>query len=885
MSQMMSIRKHSFPLSHFPTFSPAHASSPRFAALRPVLSILVAIALLIGPASLLAEPASPAGASNVVKLVDLLPIDAHQGWGTLGVNKSVMGKPLAIGNRSFEHGFGTHAPGELLFDLAGEYERFESWVGVDAAMIPHKLGSTEFVVYGDGRELFRSGVMHETDPAKRVSVDVAGVQQLKLAVTDGGDGINGDNADWAEAVVIAKTAAAQAEKPARFKVTSPSIAIGLTEDGEIAGFTAGAVEQAIRGQTHLSGCRTQGTTAAKELPDGGMTFTRKLLSLDGHACTLTERFYPTPDSIRWEIEITGQGEPWSAPIITTLACSNPQETRFWAAWADPESRPGPWHDPLALSPLTSRGWYYGNAAQTSPVGGDFVSLPLVTLAPDNRDAALSLVLSPEDVLLDMRLLVSATGQIRFSRTRYRLGGGKTVHFAMDLVAHEADWRGGLRWMATRYPAFFDPPNPEVDAMAGCGAYSGDENPIDVAKFKKMAFRINWKLSDDFPYMGLFIPPVKDAGQRWTRSCDEKAPPGKGETISARQMNDYAKYMKDNGFYVLNYFNVTEFGKNMEDREIPAARANDPDLWKDPVAFIKLRLPNAYLKPPMLTCYNAWLVDVGDPGYHDFMLEQAKRHIDLVPDSFGICIDRMDWLRLYNPDGDDGVSWVDAKPARSLYRSWMAFTADLGPLMHKAGKVIFGNTMTMRLELSRQLDGIYTEHGNYGGALNGAALMGIRKPVLAWTINKDLREPDPNSFFQRHLHMGAYPTAPYPTNNHCTMPDAWTERQFIDYGPLMDVMRGKKWVLAPHCVEAVTPGVKVNLFEIPGGYALPVTFGGRTESATVKLRGVPGLDKAKCEALHPGQEAAVAVPATFKNGELELHVPLKRGCAMVRVSTR
>jgi hypothetical protein len=30
----------------------------------------------------------------------------------------------------------------------------------------------------------------------------------------------------------------------------------------------------------------------------------------------------------------------------------------------------------------------------------------------------------------------------------------------------------------------------ADQMAGCGAYSGDENPIDVAKFRKMAFRVN-----------------------------------------------------------------------------------------------------------------------------------------------------------------------------------------------------------------------------------------------------------------------------------------------------------------------------------------------------------------------------------------------------------
>jgi hypothetical protein len=487
-------------------------------------------------------------------------------------------------------------------------------------------------------------------------------------------------------------------------------------------------------------------------------------------------------------------------------------------------------------------------------------------------------------MLNMTLAVSRAGQIRFARTCHRLGGGKTVRFAMDLVGHEAGWRGGLRWMTDRYPGFFEPPNPRADELAGCGAYSGDERPIDASKFRKMAFRINWKLSDDFPYMGMFIPPVKSADERWTRSCGEPAPTDKPDTISCRQMNNYARWMKEHGFHVLNYFNVTEFGKNMKDAEIPASRASEPEIWKDPVAFMKLRLPNAYFKrqPPQMY-YGAWLVDIGDPDFRHFMLEQARRHLELLPDTDGICIDRMDWLRYYNPDADDGVSWVDGKPARSLYQSWHTFMSELGPMMHGADKVIFGNTMTMRLELNRQLDGIYTEHGDNPGALNAAALMGLRKPVLAWTYNKTLTQPDPDSFFQRHLHLGAYPTAPYPFNHHCITPEPAAEGFYLDYGPLLEAIRGKKWVLTARCVETTTPGVKVNLFQVPKGYAMPVTFGGEAPWAIVRFRNIPGIGKLKCEALHPGVQIPVPVSSSLRAGELELQVPLKRGCAMVRIA--
>ena len=187
---------------------------------------------------------------------------------------------------------------------------------------------------------------------------------------------------------------------------------------------------------------------------------------------------------------------------------------------------------------------------------------------------------------------------------------------------------------------------------------------------------------------------------------------------------------------------------------------------------------------------------------------------------------------------------------------------------------------------RHVDGIYAEWTWPGlePYFNYSALLGVRKPVMAWTAGEgDLKGPGADAYLQRCLHLGVYPTAPYPLNNHCLRPSPWVDEQYLAYGPLLDVMRGKKWVLTAHCVEAVTPGVKVNLFQVPGGYVLPVTFGGKAESATVRLRNVTGLEKVECHALHPGTEAAVPVPARFHDGQLELQVPLTRGCAMVRLS--
>jgi hypothetical protein len=857
--------------------------------LRPLvfLPLFFLLAGAINTASESAEPpATGTAALQTVSLVDLAPDSVQQGWGELHKDSSVLGKPLRIGDRKFTRGIGTHANGELVYYLDRPYERFEAWVGVDAEIAYTKAASVVFQVLGDGRVLFNSGVMRSDTPAKRVSVDLSGVGELKLVVSDAGDGNNSDHADWADPVLLSKLQPAEVDKPVKYTVKSPTVTLGLNEDGDICAVTAGKFSQLVRGGIRLSGCQAEEKAHVKKLAGGGILVMRGMehRPCKEGVCNLVQTFTPTPHGIHWTTRIVGGRMPWTTGIITQLTCRKPKGLRFWTAWSDPQYRGNVWRDPLAMIPLIDRSWHYGNAAQVAPVGGDFISIPLVTLASPDSDDAFSLVLSPKDVLLNMTLGVSSSGRLRFSRTCHRISANAEddiyLCLSADLIGHEADWRGGLRWMADRYPQYFNPPNPRVDEIAGCGAYSGDERPIDAATFKKMAFRINWKLSDDFPYMGMFIPPVNSVDEKWTRSCDEPRPPGKPDTNSCRQMNDYAKWMRQHGFHVLSYFNVTEFGKNLQDRDVSNLKADAPDLWKDPVAFLKLRMPNAYLKPLIGTCYGAWVVDVGDRAYCDFMLEQARRNIDLLPDTDGICIDRLDWLRYYNPAGDDGVSWVDGRPARSLYRSWLAFTDRLGPMMHKADKVIFANTMTMRLELCRQLDGIYTEHGNTPGALNAAALMGIRKPVLAWTVNETLNEPDPDSFFQRHLHLGVFPSAPYPFNNHCINPDAKADRLYLDYGPLLDTLRGRKWVLTAHCVEAADQTIKVNLFRTPAGYVLPVTFGGRADVATVRLRNIAGLDKLHAKALHPGVDAALTVPVVFKDGVLELRVPLKRGCAMV-----
>ena len=124
------------------------------------------------------------------------------GWGEAHADREISGGPLQIDGTQFARGIGTHAASRMRVDLGGNAKSFHARVGLDDSA--HGKGSIEFIVLGDGKALWKSGMMTGRQPAKNVSVDLSGVHALSLIVTDGGDGSSDDHADWAEAAIEMK---------------------------------------------------------------------------------------------------------------------------------------------------------------------------------------------------------------------------------------------------------------------------------------------------------------------------------------------------------------------------------------------------------------------------------------------------------------------------------------------------------------------------------------------------------------------------------------------------------------------------------------------------------------------------------------------------------
>ena len=98
----------------------------------------------------------------------------------------------------YEKGIGAHSTSTITYDLTDkDFAYFTSYVGVDRQMYG-SIGSVSFEVYVDGVKKFDSGLMNSTDEQKYVEVDINGAKELKLVVTDGGNGNGSDHASWGD---------------------------------------------------------------------------------------------------------------------------------------------------------------------------------------------------------------------------------------------------------------------------------------------------------------------------------------------------------------------------------------------------------------------------------------------------------------------------------------------------------------------------------------------------------------------------------------------------------------------------------------------------------------------------------------------------------------
>jgi alpha-galactosidase len=109
---------------------------------------------------------------------------------------------LKIGKTVYTNGLYCHADCKIKVTLPAPGKRFTAQVGVDTNdRTKRGLGTVVFAVHVGGKNVFRSGVLKGGMDALPIDLELGGATEFVLEVSDAGDGIPYDYADWADAIV------------------------------------------------------------------------------------------------------------------------------------------------------------------------------------------------------------------------------------------------------------------------------------------------------------------------------------------------------------------------------------------------------------------------------------------------------------------------------------------------------------------------------------------------------------------------------------------------------------------------------------------------------------------------------------------------------------
>ena len=153
--------------------------------------------------------------ASVTHLSEMKPFAAQRGTGspqpTYRGDQSLDGHPIRLGGATFAKGLGCGANTVLVYELNGDYDRFQARVGVDQemAVATNPPPSVFFTVHVDGLLRFESGPMFKDTAPRPVDIEVRGAKMLMLRVSGNWDDHGNsrhDHGDWADARLTGKTA-------------------------------------------------------------------------------------------------------------------------------------------------------------------------------------------------------------------------------------------------------------------------------------------------------------------------------------------------------------------------------------------------------------------------------------------------------------------------------------------------------------------------------------------------------------------------------------------------------------------------------------------------------------------------------------------------------
>ncbi len=101
-----------------------------------------------------------------------------------GVDRSLLGERLRVGDKFFDRGVWIHSKTRLKYRLEGDYSRFQAWMGIQSS----HTGNVHVEFLADGQKLMEADVLAGAKAPQRVDLDLKGKFVLEVLVDYGDDG-------------------------------------------------------------------------------------------------------------------------------------------------------------------------------------------------------------------------------------------------------------------------------------------------------------------------------------------------------------------------------------------------------------------------------------------------------------------------------------------------------------------------------------------------------------------------------------------------------------------------------------------------------------------------------------------------------------------------
>ena len=330
------------------------------------------IVLFLGATAAFAAPKA-----SVVWLDDLEIQAYSEGIRPVQAKTNYTHDTMRVKGSAYTRGVGVQSVSVLSFRLDGNATRFTALVGVDDTA--NRSVPVTFYVIADKKVLFDSGKMRVGDAPKPVDVDLTGVKQLGLLVTDKVGGIRNNRtySNWANAQLVmveGKVPVPQPNTDEKYILTPPAQPTPRINSAKVFGATPGRsflYTIAATGQRPMR-------FSAENLPSG--------LSLDGASGIITGS---VAERGTYAVTIAAANDagtatqPLTVKIGDAIALTPPMGWNGWNAWAKDLDREKVLASAEAMvaSGLSNCGWTYINIDDTwqGERGG-----PLIALQPNEK---------------------------------------------------------------------------------------------------------------------------------------------------------------------------------------------------------------------------------------------------------------------------------------------------------------------------------------------------------------------------------------------------------------------------------------------------------------------------------------------------------------------